>query len=69
MGLDIYSSEETGQQNFVIAINGPAVNLKPVVTAFTTLNRDQFRQANLSIRQSQVADYKLMVVSSFKNKK
>ncbi len=67
-GLDIYSSEETGQQNFVIAINGPAVNLKPVVTAFTTLNRDQFRQANLSIRQSQVADYKLMVVSSFKTK-
>ena len=67
-GLDIYSNEESGPQNYVIAINGPAVNLKPIVTAFTTLNRDQFRQANLSIRQSQVADYKLMIVSAFKTK-
>lgn len=67
-GLDIYSAEESGPQNFVIAINGPGVNLKPVITAFTTLNRDQFRQADLAIRQSQVADYKLIIVSSFKTK-
>lgn len=67
-GLDIYSNEENGPQNYVIAINGPAVNLKPVISAFTNLNRDNFRQANLSIRQSQVDDYKLMIVSAFKSK-
>lgn len=67
-GLDIYSAENVGLQNYVIAVNGPAVNLKPVITAFTNLNRDDFRQAGLSIRQSQVADYKLIIVSAFKTK-
>ena len=67
-GLDIYSNEETGAQNFVIAVSGPAINLKQIISAFTVHNRDQYRQANLSIRQSQAAEYALMVVSSFKNK-
>jgi tetratricopeptide (TPR) repeat protein len=67
-GLDIYSDVETGQQNFVIAVTGPAINLKQVTAAFNAHNRDQYRQSNLSIRQSQAADYQLMVVSSFKTK-
>jgi tetratricopeptide (TPR) repeat protein len=67
-GLDIYSDEEAGPQNFVVAVNDPKANLKPAIAAFTAHNRDQFRQANLTIQQSQVADYQLMVVSKFKTK-
>lgn len=67
-GLDIYSGEETGNQNFVIAVNRAGVNLKPLVAAFSAHNRDLYRQADLSVRQSQVADYQLMVVGSFKTK-
>jgi len=67
-GLDIFSGEESGNQNFVIAVNGPGVNLKPVIAAFNAHNRDQYRQSNLDIRQSQAADYKLMIVSPFKSK-
>jgi len=67
-GLDIYADPETGAQNFVIAVTGSSVNLKQVTAAFSTLNRDQYRSANLAIRQAQVAEYQLMVVSSFKAK-
>jgi len=67
-GLDIYSGEETGTQNFVIAVNSPGVNLKQIIAGFNEHNHDQFAQANLSIRQTKVADYQLMVVSPFKTK-
>jgi len=67
-GLDIYSNEELGSQNYVIAVNAPKANLKQVIAGFNAHNRDQFGQANLSIRQSQVADYQLMIVSKFKTK-
>lgn len=67
-GLDIYSNEEVGSQNFVVAVNNPKANLKQVTAAFNAHNRDQFRQADLTIRQSQVADYQLMIVSKFKTK-
>lgn len=67
-GLDIYSNEDTGSQNFVIAVNTPKANLKPLVTAFTAHNRDMFKLANLAISQSQIADYQLMVVGKFKSK-
>lgn len=67
-GLDIYSGEESGRQNFVIAVNDPRVNLKQVTAGFSAHNRDQYRQADLSIRQSQVADYQLMIVGPFKTK-
>ena len=67
-GLDIYSGEESGSQNFVIAVNSPGANLKQITSGFNAHNRDQFRQANLAIRQSKVADYQLMIVSPFKTK-
>ncbi len=67
-GADLYSKEETGQQNFVVAVNSVGANLKPVTAAFNALNRDQYRQSNLEIRQSQVADYQLMIVSPFKTR-
>ncbi len=67
-GFDIYSNEETGSQNYVIAVNDPRANLKQVIAGFNAHNRDLFRQANLSIRQTQVADYQLMIVSKFKTK-
>jgi len=68
-GLDLYSNEESGSQNFVIAVTGNGVNMKPVMAAFSTQNRDQYRSGDLSIRQAQVDDYQLMIVSSFKAKK
>jgi len=67
-GLDIYSNEATGLQNFVIAVNSPGVNLKQIVAGFVAHNRDQYRDAGLNISQSKVADYQLMIVSSFKTK-
>ena len=67
-GLDIYSNEESGSQNFVIAVNSPGVNLKQIIAGFSAHNRDQYRQAGLNISQSKVADYQLMIVSSFKTK-
>ena len=67
-GLDIYANEETGSQNYVIAVNNPKANLKPVIAGFNAHNRDQFAKNELTIRQSQVADYQLMIVSKFKDK-
>ncbi len=67
-GLDIYSNEESGSQNFVVALNSSDVNLKPVIAAFTAHSRDEYRQAGMSIRQTQVSDYQLMIVSSFNSK-
>ncbi len=67
-GLDIYSNEESGSQNFVIAVNNTKANLKQLIAGFNTHNRDEFRQADLTIRQSPVADYQLMIVSKFKTK-
>ncbi len=67
-GLDIYSDVESGSQNFVVAVNDTKASLKQAIAAFNTHNRDEFRQADLSIRQSQVADYQLMIVSKFKTK-
>jgi len=68
-GADLYTNEETGLQNFVIAVNSANANLKSVTAAFNTQNREQYRAADLSIRQVQMADYQMMVVSSFKTKK
>jgi len=67
-GLDIYSNEAVGSQNFVIAVNSPGVNLKQIVAGFAAHNREQYRGSNLNISQSKVADYQFMVVSSFKSK-
>jgi len=64
----LYVNEETGLQNFVIAVNAPGFSLKPVITAFGTHNRDQYRQANLSIDQKQLAEYQLLIVRPFKTK-
>jgi len=67
-GLDIYGDENVGAQNFVIAVNTPKTNLKQVVAGFSAHNNDQFKNLNLSINQSQVADYQLMIVGKFKTK-
>ena len=67
-GLDIYTSIETGKQNFVIAVNSPGVNLKQIIAGFVSHNKEQYGNSALSISQSKVADYQLMVVGSFKTK-
>jgi pentatricopeptide repeat protein len=67
-GLDIYGDEKVGSQNFVIAVNTPKANLKQVVSSFAEHNKDQFRSSNLTMTQSQVADYQLLVVGKFKDK-
>jgi len=67
-GLDIYTGIETGKQNFVIAVNSPGVNLKQIIAGFASHNKEQYGNSELSISQSKVADYQLMVVGSFKTK-
>lgn len=67
-GLDIYGDENVGAQNFVIAVNTPKTNLKQVVAGFSAHNNDQFKSLNLTINQSQVADYQLMIIGKFKTK-
>lgn len=67
-GSDLYVNEEAGLQNFVIAVNSPGFNLKPVVAAFETHNRDQYRQSNLIIDQKQLAENQLLIVRPFKTK-
>ena len=67
-GSDLYSNEETGLQNYVIAVNTPGFNLKPVIAAFTTHNRDEYRQAGLTIEEKQMVENKLMIVRPFKTK-
>lgn len=67
-GLDIYGDENIGNQNFVIAVNTPKANLKQVIAGINAHNGEQFKDANLTVNQSQVADYQLAIVSKFKNK-
>ncbi|MDP2113509.1 MAG: hypothetical protein Q8K69_05580, partial [Bacteroidota bacterium] len=67
-GSDLYSNEETGLQNYVIAVNAPGFNLKPVIAAFAAHNRDEYRQSGLTIEEKQMAENKLMIVHSFKTK-
>jgi hypothetical protein len=52
----------------VVAVNDTKASLKQAIAAFNTHNRDQFRQADLTISQRQIADYQLMIVSKFKTK-
>ena len=67
-GSDLYGNEETGRQNFVIAVNDRNVNLRSLISAFETHHREQYRQANLTIEQKQLADNQLMIVHQFKTK-
>ncbi|MFY9151308.1 MAG: tetratricopeptide repeat protein [Prolixibacteraceae bacterium] len=67
-GEDIYSGVETGAQNFVVAVNATEVGMRLVVAAFNGHNKDEYKQANLNIRQTAFDDYQLMIVSSFKTK-
>jgi len=67
-GNELYANEEAGPQNFVVAVNSTKFNLKPLIASFETHNRDQYRQANLTIDQKQLADYELMIIRPFKTK-
>jgi hypothetical protein len=67
-GSDLYVNEEAGIQNFVIAVNAPGFNPKSVIAAFGTHNRDQYRQAGLTIEQKKLAEYELLIVRPFKTK-
>jgi len=67
-GAELYTNEEIGPQNFVIAVNSLTANLKPLMAAFDAQNREQYNVANLGIKVIQVSDYQMMLVSSFKTK-
>ena len=66
--VDLYAEEETGLQNFVIAVNSPGFNLKPVVASFEAYNREQYTKENLTIDQKQLAENQLLIVRPFKTK-
>jgi outer membrane protein assembly factor BamD (BamD/ComL family) len=65
---DLYTDEETGPQNFVIAVNAPGFNLKPVAASFEAHNRDQYAKENLTIVQKQLDNNQLLIVRPFKTK-
>ncbi|HEY3370850.1 MAG TPA: hypothetical protein VGK10_08390, partial [Prolixibacteraceae bacterium] len=67
-GTDLYADEDTGPQNFVIAINSPGFNLKPVAASFEAHNRELYPKENLSIDQKQLAENQLLIIRPFKNK-
>lgn len=67
-GLDIFTDEVSAKQNFVIAVNAPKANFKPVIAAIDAYNREQYKQLGLTVRQSQIGGYQLLYVSHFKNK-
>jgi hypothetical protein len=64
----LYGNEDTGLQNFVISVNARSFNMKPLIAAFDTHHREQYRQANLTIEQKQLAGNQLMIVHQFKTK-
>lgn len=67
-GSDLYGNEDTGLQNFVISVNDRSFNMKPLIAAFDTHHREQYRQANLTIEQKQLQENQLMIVHQFKTK-
>lgn len=67
-GLDVYSKEVDGTQNFVIAVNSLTANLKTLINSFDAYNRDQYKNQNLGIRQGKIDDYQLMIVGPQKSK-
>ena len=67
-GMELYTDENTGPQNFVIAVNSPVFNLKPLVASFEAHNKELYLKENLSIDQKQLAENQLLVVRPFKTK-
>lgn len=65
---EIYSDPDTGNQNFVIAVTSPAVNLKSVAAGFEAHNRELFPGLQLKIEQRKLAETQLLVVRPFKTK-
>jgi tetratricopeptide (TPR) repeat protein len=60
----LFSRETDVPQNFVIAVNDPKFDLRALIPAFTSYNRSEFANLNLSIEQQKFGDYQLMVVKS-----
>jgi len=67
-GNELYADEDTGPQNFVIAVNSPGFNLKPVVSNFEAHNKELYPRENLTIDQKQLAENQLLIVRQFKTK-
>ena len=66
--LNLYSDEETGPQNFVIAVSSPGFNFKPVAASFEAHNRELYAKENLTIAQKQLAENQLLIIRPFKTK-
>jgi tetratricopeptide (TPR) repeat protein len=67
-GNDFYEDEDGASQNFIVAVNAPKFNMKPVNLAFAEHNSEQYKDAGLKIELKQVDTYQLLVVKSFKDK-
>lgn len=67
-GLELYANEETGLQNFVIAVNSPGFNLQPVAESFKAHNKELYPGQNLGIEQVQLASDQLLIIRPFKTK-
>lgn len=65
---ELFSNPDNGNQNFVIAVTSPSVNMKSVAAGFEAHNRESFPGLKLSIEQKKVADNQLLIVHPFKTK-
>ena len=60
----LFVRESDVAQNFVIAVSDPKFDLRALIPGFTSYNRSQFGNKNLSIQQRTFGDYQLMIVKS-----
>ncbi len=60
----LFSRDTEVPQNFVIAVNDPKFDVRALIPSFTSYNRSQFANLNLTIEQQPFGDYQLMVVKS-----
>jgi len=67
-GTTLYANEETGPQNFVIAVNSPKFNIKPLLASFEAHNKELYPKENLTIDQKQLSENQLLIVRPFKTK-
>ena len=65
---EIFSNPDTGNQNFVIAVTSPSVNMKSVAAGFEAHNRESFPALKLSIEQRKVAGNQLLIVRPLRTK-
>lgn len=64
-GQAVFTRDNQATQNFVIAVDDPSFDVRDIMSGFTSYNRSDFDQMNLTLKQNSFGDYRLLVVGSF----